>query len=120
MTDYRIILSERGLPLMLTHVPAFPTITIENYLKWYTFYVVFPDGRAEAICAFDHGVATESPYGWSDHIPHPRLLRILAEKLGYEFDRQAEELIAGRWALEHRGEMYEDSIDGYIIPNIEK
>lgn len=116
MSDYCVILSGRGLPLIQTFIPNRPTITIENYQKWYSFYVVFPDGRVEEIHAADHGVATESPYGWSDHVPHPYLIKALAEKMNYNYDPEAYEIIAGRWTIETMNRNFSDTVGAYIIP----
>ena len=82
-----------------------PVLTVALRTKWYELYVVEIDGSVRAL---DHGFAPlsvvaerlrETPY--LDHVPNPRVFEALAEENGWELDELAEELVVGRWQLEH-------------------
>jgi len=95
--------SERGIPLVLQDIPIKPTITVENYLKWYTLYVVFPDGSVEHLCfpRFDNKEdEIEGEVGFMDHVPNPKAVWKMSERLGYDIDMQSFEMIVGRWFIE--------------------
>lgn len=110
--EYRLYFSDRRIPLVYTGIGhTKPVITIENYLKWYDLYIVFPDEHVEAFQADPVRVAlfdkvetqiyhqyNESPHG--DHVPNPRQLIILAHLMQCAFDDEAVEMVIGRWELE--------------------
>jgi hypothetical protein len=98
-----MLVSENNHPLVLEYIPTVPTITVENYCKWYTLHVVFPDGRIECLLfpgMDDTGDEPENESGFVDHVPNPRAVRKMAERLGYEIDYDSLERMVGRWFLE--------------------
>lgn len=100
-------LSSRGLPLVcVDDIVEVPTLTVENYCKWYDMQIIHPDGRVEAVSFGDlDELAGNVGYdvlgsGYVDHVPNPQVVRALAEARGWAVDEQAMEMIAGRWQLE--------------------
>jgi len=90
--------SERGIPLVYWgQPPNKPTITVENYMKWYTLYVIKPNGEVTQLNTHDY----DFDGGWGDHIPHPQLVLDVAKKLDMEVDDNALDMVAGRYAREH-------------------
>jgi hypothetical protein len=106
---YQLHFSDRGLPLVYVD-PAPPergVVTVENYLKWYSLYVVQPGGnvvkledlpRAWEVSDILEHAATHSCFG--DHVWHPGFVREWVQKLDLDLDERAFEMIAGRWATE--------------------
>lgn len=95
--------SDRDIPLM-DRVPNEKAIlTMENYCKWYCFYLIHPGGKVEAVSA-ERGVElVAEKYGFEgrgDHAYHPMTLVLLAEEMGVDWGQQAFELMLGRWMME--------------------
>jgi len=67
---------------------------VESYIKWYTLFLVHPDGKVEPITYLE----LPEP-GYADHEPHPVAVRKLAESRGWFLCPEAEELILSRWLL---------------------
>ncbi len=102
--------SDRGMPLILdanTVLPVrVPTLTVEMYCKWYTPFLIMPDGRTAAadISDLENFTPTgESAWGGSTHVWNPSAIKALAEARGWDIDDCAYEMICGRWEIEHRG-----------------
>jgi hypothetical protein len=101
--------SERGFPLVYWGFPpmAGHVVTVENYCKWYTLYLVDTDGHVQAVSwegLADHAEPDESP--WSDHVPNPYCLQRWAAAQNYQIDDQALEMVIGRWEREYRDNYY--------------
>jgi hypothetical protein len=64
------------------------------YPKWYSLYLVHPNGDVEEI---------EFPDGYVDHVPDPMAVAAYAESHDYEVDSLAYEMMVGRWETEVRG-----------------
>jgi hypothetical protein len=98
--------SDRNMPLVwsTTHDPGDITLTVENYCKWYSLFLVHPDGRVEQIPFPGEGYckSDESPY--ADHVPNPVVVQRFAERHGYVIDERAFEVMVGRWHLEAKHE----------------
>lgn len=100
-------LSKRNIPLLYIGKPvSVPVLTLENYTKWYSIYLVMPDGTVDTINSdvileiVSQYQSREYPCLWVDHLYHPLLLQKLAEKLNAELDERAQEVAAGRWYYE--------------------
>jgi hypothetical protein len=92
-------LSDRSIPLVFNgemHESHPAVVTVENYLKWYSLFLVKPDGSVEKI-AYDGSIQ------WADHVPNPSDIETYAEKNGYDIDREAMDMIVGRWVTEIEG-----------------
>ena len=107
--DHQHWYSDRGIELIGGPM-ATPQITVENYLKWYSPYVIFPDGRVaplgstpeeEAAMSDVERNMTESAYG--DHVFNPKFIHAVAVRLKYYVQSEAMEMIIGRWEIEHKG-----------------
>lgn len=102
--ETRTYLSERGFPLLYVSEPgSVPTLTLENYTKWYEgLYLVTPEGAVQkvAIEIVELVMDKHDDALWIDHVYHPRLLYRLAQHLGAELDERALEVAIGRWMLE--------------------
>jgi hypothetical protein len=110
--------SPRDIPLIWSGpviLGVLPTVTVEMYVKWYSFFVVrvgydevvveevpFPD---DEFCE-----AGESPY--CDHAPNPVVVARWAKSKGYLIDDAAIEMMIGRWEREYK-ETYEAT---YVSP----
>lgn len=90
--------SPRDLPLVFQDEPGDrPILTVENYVKWYTLYVVHPDGRVrEADMTEEDGFRS----AWRDHVPHPAACHAYARLKGWEWDENSLDMVYGRYARE--------------------
>jgi hypothetical protein len=100
------LVSDRGLPLIWSSTDQRdrPVLTLEDYLKWYTPYLVYPDGRVEAVTPWEEELRPFTPERESsvgDHVWNPTALLKWAEARGYDFDDAAYERLVGRWTIEH-------------------
>jgi len=85
--------------------PKITTVCIENYCKWYTPYVVKPDGSIDAFTVTyedleEHCPPGESCMDSSGHVFNPRAIARMAEARGFRMDDASYELMVGRWVLE--------------------
>jgi len=88
----------RSIPLVYTQPPSdVPVLTVENYVKWYTLFLVHPTGRVEQI-----PFPEESPVGsaYCDHVPNPLACQKLAADNGWVWDENSLDMIWGRWRRE--------------------
>lgn len=113
----KLYVSDRNLPLLCQEPDTFgrPTVTLENYCKWYGIFVLYPDGRVESI---DHGLIGEvaDRIGGSvmgDHNFHPRLLNELAKELKGIACYRSIEVAGGRWV----NEIMDGELEGF--PNFD-
>jgi len=93
MGEFTTYLSERGIPLVfiekLGH--AHPGIlTVENYLKWYSLYIVKGDGSVTK-------VEYDGTINMGDHVVNPSDLEAYAERHGYDICGQSMDMIVGRY-----------------------
>jgi hypothetical protein len=89
-----IYYSDRGFPLVFTGVlrqGSSSVLTVENYLKWYSLYLVEPDGSVRVI---------EFPDEFCDHVPYPASVQKLANDNGWFMCSESMEMIVGRFVLE--------------------
>ena len=94
-------LSHRGLPLILGEGErGEPTLTVELYSKWYYLYLVDPSGLVTEIDFPDDETCPEGESPYADHVPNPRAVSAWAEKMGYDVNPLAFEMIVGRWEIE--------------------
>lgn len=100
----RIYETKRGLPLLYVGQPPEdkPILALENYDKWYTPYLVLPNGAVVEVEADAMSLVMDTyPDAlWVDHLFSPRYLYRLANQLGAILDERSLEVAAGRWALE--------------------
>lgn len=101
---FRTYLSPNGKPLVFVGEPrSNPTLTIENYEKWYALYLVMPDGTVEEVDGgeFTEVVQKKGPMtAWYDHVPSPVACDRYAVAKGYAWCWQSLEMIIGRYARE--------------------
>ena len=105
LSDYRKMLSDRGFPLIRTHVDGPLTsgdrvITAELYVKWYSLYLI-ENGKAYQLQygAFEE-FAPEGQSYFCDHCPNPRAVEAYAEENGIYLDPCFIEICWGRWVTE--------------------
>jgi len=110
LDKHRVYYSSRGIPLVYHGQPCdHAVLTVENYLKWYTYYLVMPNGtvedldtggRAKILERFEHEVEASLPSGeglYGDHIMHPKFMWAVASKLDYYLCLESYEMVIGRW-----------------------
>ncbi len=97
------LLSERGIPLVLQELPQKPTLTIENYQKWYDIYLVMPDGKTMPYRDYDDIEARFRETTWGDHVINPDFFRAIALLRGFDIDERSFEIVVGRWHIEYLG-----------------
>ncbi len=92
--------SDRGMPLVYVGEPPpeRPILTVENYCKWYSLYLVKPGGWVEAVDMYDAGSSFTA--AWHDHVPDPGECERYAELKGYDWDENALDMIYGRYQRE--------------------
>lgn len=95
--------SRRGLPLLFQGTPSEGSVlTAENYCKWYGLYLVHSSGVIEDVgFPADEDAPDESAY--CDHVPNPRAVVRMAERLGAYLDENTLDMIVGRWFREVKG-----------------
>jgi hypothetical protein len=101
--ENRTYLSDRGIMLLYVGEPvSVPILTLENYTKWYSVFMIMPDGTVEKIPGnmITHILSKHKDAEISDHCFHPRLLYRLAEYYKGELHERAAEVAAGRWMNE--------------------
>jgi hypothetical protein len=93
MDENRVYMSERGHPLVYHGSPGkVPILTVENYLKWYSLYLVNPDGSVEPVDFPEDG--------YCDHVPYPAAVEEMAADRGWVGCYESLEMIVGRYVLE--------------------
>lgn len=97
-----------GTPLAWSRGPdprTRPVLTVALRLKWYALYVVHVEDTVEEV-SFEMLSVTLQKLGvyppYQDHVPNPRVLRLAAERCGYDLDELAEEIAVGRWRMENQ------------------
>lgn len=95
-----VLCSERDHPLMYQRVLDVPVITVENYEKWYSIYLIQPTGEIEEVPVKVIEEVMGDNCWWIDHRWHPKLLLALAKHYGGEVPDTTIEVVAGRWVLE--------------------
>lgn len=97
-TAYRLWFSDRGFPLIYCGSPLdVPVLTVENYCKWYQFYLAMPDGQVKQFYFEDDKFNDTT---WSNHTINPAYYKHICSKFGFHEDDQAYEIIVGRWEIE--------------------
>jgi hypothetical protein len=94
--------SPRGIPLVWGggHPSKGAVLTVECYCKWYDLIVVWPD-KIEAV---NFGVLhphAKDESAYCDHAPNPNVVARYAGAMGYHLDREAFEMMIGRWEIEY-------------------
>lgn len=96
--------SKRGNKLVLVGEVFRPTLTVENYCKWYELHLVRPDGRVEEV-SFEQLDDLANKLGlrgsaYVDHVPNPEVVQELADENEWDVDDVSMEVMVGRWQLE--------------------
>ena len=96
-------LSNRDLPLICTQKEiAQPTLTVENYVKWYNLYLVMTDGTVEEV-SIDLIKQFEIEFNLillHNHCFNPLAIEKFADWCGWLLDDVSYEVIVGRWVIE--------------------
>ena len=103
-----MFLSEHGHSLIFQGEPwKAPVVTVENYLKWYTLYLVMPDREIRSLeyTALILPENFKDQILFLDHVPNPRAVAYTASQRNFFVDPVSFEAIVGRWQLEV---IYED------------
>jgi len=102
------VLAKRSRTLrgyLLADEPQSETIiTVELYCKWYSLYLLHPDGRCVVQPFPDEKYAPAGESAFVDHVPNPKAVENYAKVRGLEVGGLALELITGRWYLEAKGD----------------
>lgn len=96
------LVSDRDLVLVYqgTSPKTVPTLTCELWVKWYSLYLVHPDGSVSKI---NPPIDDLEDFNWDDesvvgdHCWNPKVLGRYAEAQGWEIDDLSFDVIAGRW-----------------------
>lgn len=94
--------SERSVPLVLNKKVSIPTLTVENYCKWYNLYLVKPCGSVTPITFGDLDEGSGMHAG-TDHVFYPPAVQEYAKRNGYYIDECSFEMIVGRYETEKLG-----------------
>jgi len=91
-----------GVPLLCQQPSRKPILTARNYGKWYTLYLLNPDGTVEDAALYKReDVDTVTGCPRIDHNFHPELLTKACTKFGWYLHDVTLEVACGRWALEY-------------------
>ena len=101
----RLLVSDRNIPLVCQAVRSCPQLTVENYMKWYSMFLIQPDGSVTKVegDAFDEleEIATRMETHWmGDHIFNPAVVLVWAKQKGVDVHSESLEMMIGRWVLE--------------------
>lgn len=103
-TDATKYVSERDILLFCQEPNTYgkPTVTMEDYMKWYGVHILHSDGRVESVSPDLLSEIDDKLGGglMGDHNYHPHLLRGIAKHIGGVVDYRAEEAVTGRWVNE--------------------
>ena len=97
--EFTTYLSERGIPLVFIEKlnknnPGI--ITVENYDKWYSLYLVKGDDSVVKL-EYDRTI------NMGDHVINPSDLEAYAKRNGYDVCGQSMDIIVGRYVIEIAG-----------------
>lgn len=97
--------SERGLPLITQWFEdeddkINPVLTMENYVKWYSMYIIYPNGKVERVPPSLEDTCDT----WYDHAVYPSYFHLIAERFGCTYDNRTFALVCERFV--------EDVLDG--------
>ncbi|AMO35323.1 hypothetical protein [Lysinibacillus sphaericus] len=102
-----VYFSERGIPLLSQYFEDVnenelmkPLLTMENYEKWYSMYIIYPDGKVEKFSSS----TKENCDTWYDHAVYPSYFHLIAKRLGCTYDNRTFALVCERFV--------EDVLDG--------
>jgi hypothetical protein len=102
-----VIFSDHGHPLVYMPKVSRPqkrvVLTVENYCKWYALYAVKSDYKFERVEFGDleqYTFPDQAPY--CDHVPNPVSVKVMCQRLDWDLDEQAYEMMIGRWELEYK------------------
>lgn len=105
--------SYRDIPLLCQDPDEHgrPTVTMENYCKWYGVFILHADGSVTQVPIEDIVEILDKAEGilMIDHCYHPQLLHEIAKKIGGVADSLSLEVTAGRWVIE--------IMDGKLMPH---
>ena len=94
---YKMYLSERNIPLIFIRKAGdemtVPILTAELSSKWYTLYLIHPNGSVETI---DPNIEDDD-VRYVDNVWHPDDIVKFCEKRGYILDELFYEMLLGRW-----------------------
>lgn len=108
MIEYKLWFSERGIPLVYCG-PApkdVPVLTVENYCKWYTLYLIKPNGIVEAYYPnkkLEKECYEKFGFYNGDHNYQPSAVQYIADKEEFILHEEAIEMIIGRYEMEIKG-----------------
>lgn len=88
------MLTKRGHQLIYNGVSDRPIVTVELYCKWYSLYLIQPNGSVEEF------IPPTEEVSFKDDTFNPIELVQYALKMNYLIDDLAFELIIGRWETE--------------------
>lgn len=101
MNIWKTYYSDRGIPLLLNYEPTNqPIVTVENYMKWYSLYLVQPDGTVSKLSFDEAAERSMREAAYSDHCFNPIYAVKAATNAGAYVQEEALEMIVGRWRLE--------------------
>lgn len=93
-----MICSLRGIPLILQTTSNVPTLTVENYSKWYDTFIVHPDGSVTSGYDFYANQIDQFPGTWmGDHCFNPDFIQMLEDRELICVDDVSMDAIIGRW-----------------------
>jgi hypothetical protein len=78
-------------------------VTVENYMKWYSLWIVHPDDSVTAMDDYDlmEQIATELNTHWmGDHVFNPDCVAEYCRRMNYWLCTESLEMIIGRWCRE--------------------
>lgn len=92
--------SDRNIELLCQSPNEKPTLTAEAYCKWYTLYLLNPDGSVARVA--NDLIDEYMPAGcWHiDHCYHGKVFDVLCEQMDWYKDELAQEVAMGRFAIE--------------------
>lgn len=96
--------SERNMPLVTQYIgdeELCAHLTVENYMKWYSVYLIHANGIVEEIIELED--PNHGSY-YKDHAFNPDSFHKTAVKLGARYDDRTFALVCERWV--------EDALDG--------
>ena len=88
-----MLVSKRGNALITQDSKGKRMLTVEDYMKWYEFYMIDEENKVTEVEWNEH-----FDEGWRDHCIVPESFHNMAKMLGADYDKETWKEINNRYA----------------------
>jgi len=95
-----MIVSDRDIPLLCQKPAQGAIITCEDYAKWYSLFLLHPNGAVTPLEYFLLEDAADPMPAYVDHVPNPAAVARYANAHKLTVHERSFEVMVGRWVQE--------------------